>query len=161
MKATNAIKLISTDFDGTLFAEFENPPVPERLQKLIDSLQAQGAKWVINTGRDMSSLMETLGRANLRIEPDYLVLVEREIYYLEDSEYVSLTEWNSACTEAHAALFARCATMCRNCIGGSAHGSMPISILMPFRPSASLPATTGTWTSSIVTWTNIAGAFRT
>ena len=107
MKATNAIKLISTDFDGTLFAEFENPPVPERLQKLIGSLQAEGAKWVINTGRDMSSLMETLGRANLRIEPDYLVLVEREIYCLEDSEYVSLAEWNTACTEAHAELFAR------------------------------------------------------
>jgi hypothetical protein len=26
------IQLISTDFDGTLFAEFENPPIPERLQ---------------------------------------------------------------------------------------------------------------------------------
>src|SRR5439155_859874 len=29
------IKLISTDFDGTFFAEFENPPVPEELQRLI------------------------------------------------------------------------------------------------------------------------------
>lgn len=107
MKDATAIKLISTDFDGTLFAEFENPPVPERLQTLIGSLQAGGARWVINTGRDMSSLMETLGRAALKIEPDYLVLVEREIYYLEDSEYVSLEEWNSACTRAHAELFAR------------------------------------------------------
>jgi len=107
MKDSTAIKLISTDFDGTLFAEFENPPVPERLQTLIGSLQAKGARWVINTGRDMSSLMETLGRAALKIEPDYLVLVEREIYCLEDSEYVSLEEWNSACTCAHAELFAR------------------------------------------------------
>jgi hydroxymethylpyrimidine pyrophosphatase-like HAD family hydrolase len=107
MKDTAAIKLISTDFDGTLFAEFENPPVPESLQLLIGSLQAGGARWVINTGRDMSSLMETLGRANLRIEPDFLVLVEREIYRLEDSEYVSLMEWNSACSQAHAQLFAR------------------------------------------------------
>ena len=44
------IKLISTDFDGTLFAEFENPPIPEALQQLIGDLQAQGAKWAINTG---------------------------------------------------------------------------------------------------------------
>ena len=70
------IKLISTDFDGTLFAEFENPPIPEGLQQQIHDLQARGVKWVINTGRDMSSLMESLGRAHLAIKPDYLVLVE-------------------------------------------------------------------------------------
>src|SRR5947208_5770931 len=74
------IKLISTDFDGTLFAEFENPPIPKSVESLIGDLQARGAKWVINTGRDMSSLMEALGRARISIQPDYLVLVEREIY---------------------------------------------------------------------------------
>ena len=63
------IKLISTDFDGTLFAEFENPPIPQVLQDLIADLQRNGAKWVINTGRDMSSLMEALGRAGIAIEP--------------------------------------------------------------------------------------------
>ena len=72
-----AIKLISTDFDGTLFAEFENPPIAERLQQLIGELQARGVKWVINTGRDMSGLMEALGRSRVTIKPDYLVLVER------------------------------------------------------------------------------------
>jgi len=101
------IQLISTDFDGTLFAEFENPPVPDRLQELIASLQSQGAKWVINTGRDMSSLMETLGRGHLWVEPDYLVLVEREIHLLQDSQYVGLEEWNQACTAAHAEVFAQ------------------------------------------------------
>jgi HAD superfamily hydrolase (TIGR01484 family) len=110
MKDMTAIRLISTDFDGTLFAEFENPPVPVRLQRIIGSLQAQGAKWVINTGRDMSSLMETLGQAGLGIQPDYLVLVEREIYCLEDLQYVSLEEWNAACTRAHVDLFARIRT---------------------------------------------------
>jgi len=72
------IKLISTDFDGTIFAEFEHTPIPEKLQELIGDLQSRGAKWVINTGRDMSSLMEALGRSKISIEPDYLVLVERE-----------------------------------------------------------------------------------
>ena len=56
------IKLISTDFDGTMFAEFENPPIPEHLQELIGDLQSRGVKWVINTGRDMSGLMEALAR---------------------------------------------------------------------------------------------------
>src|SRR5947209_9945079 len=86
------LKLISTDFDGTLFAEFENPPIPADLQELIAALQAQGAKWVINTGRDMSSLMEALGRAGITIEPDYLVLVEREIYLHQESQYLGLEE---------------------------------------------------------------------
>jgi len=101
------IKLISTDFDGTLFAEFENPPVPLELQRLIGQLQAEGAKWVINTGRDMSSLMESLGRAHLNIRPDFLVLVEREIYVHERTQYISLDEWNQRCHLAHAELFAR------------------------------------------------------
>jgi HAD superfamily hydrolase (TIGR01484 family) len=101
------IKLISTDFDGTLFAEFENPPVPPVLQSLIGQLQAGGAKWVINTGRDLSSLLETLGRAHLSIKPDYLVIVEREIYHHHDSEYVEDRTWNRACHDAHAELFVR------------------------------------------------------
>jgi HAD superfamily hydrolase (TIGR01484 family) len=101
------IKLISTDFDGTLFAEFENPPIPDVLQRVIADLQAKGAKWAINTGRDMSSLMESLGRAGIQIEPDYLILVEREIYTHQESVYVGLEDWNSQCTRAHAELFAR------------------------------------------------------
>jgi len=43
------IKLISTDFDGTIFAEFETPPIAPPLVELIGQLQARGAKWVINT----------------------------------------------------------------------------------------------------------------
>ena len=101
------IELISTDFDGTLFAEFENPPIPEAVERLIGGLQFRGAKWVINTGRDMSSLMETLARSRISIEPDYLVLVEREIYQHTDSQYLGLEEWNSDCARAHAELFAR------------------------------------------------------
>src|SRR5207248_7475925 len=95
-------KLLSTDFDGTLFAEFENPPIPPVLTDLIASLQEQGVKWVINTGRDMSSLMESLARAQIRIEPDYLVLVEREIQVHEDSRYVALQQWNDLCARSHA-----------------------------------------------------------
>src|SRR5262252_3442079 len=102
-----SLKLISTDFDGTLFAEFENPPIPLDLQRTIGDLQGQGVKWVINTGRDMSSLMESLGRSGIDLEPDYLVLVEREIHYHQDSRYLSLEEWNRACVRAQTELFDR------------------------------------------------------
>ena len=103
------IKLISTDFDGTLHAEHEDPPVPNDLQDLIGSLQARGAKWVINTGRDLGSLMESLGRARLRIKPDFVVVVEREIYCHEETRFKDLTEWNQRCRDTHLELFARVA----------------------------------------------------
>ncbi len=104
---TLPIQLISTDFDGTLFAEFERPPVPEALQYTLADLQSKGVKWVINTGRDLSSLMETMARAGFRVQPDYVVVVEREIYQHIEHEYVSLESWNNLCTEVHDELFAQ------------------------------------------------------
>lgn len=101
------IQLISTDFDGTLFSEFESPPIPREVETQLAGLQNQGVKWVINTGRDMSSLLESLARARVSIQPDYLVLVEREIYEHDGNCYVGLAEWNSACARDHANLFAR------------------------------------------------------
>jgi HAD superfamily hydrolase (TIGR01484 family) len=101
------IRLLSTDFDGTLFAEFESPPIPAELQEFIARLQAVGAKWVINTGREMASLMEALARAGSSVEPDYLVLVEREIHLHHESQYVGLEEWNLRCSQLHSELFSR------------------------------------------------------
>lgn len=100
------IRLISTDFDGTLFAEFENPPVPLHLQNLLAQLQSQGARWVINTGRDLSSLLEGITRARLSVKPDFLVLVEREIYIHQGNQYVEHRDWNDLCARLHKELFA-------------------------------------------------------
>src|SRR5437773_855902 len=91
------IKLISTDFDGTLFAEFENPPIPKSVELIIARLQARGSKCVINSGRHMSSLMDALGRARITSHPDYLVLVEPELYQHDDVCYTPVEEWNAAC----------------------------------------------------------------
>lgn len=99
------IKVVCTDFDGTVFAEFEHRPIPDRLVEQIADLQAQGAKWIINTGRDLSGLMEALGRSHVPIRPDYLVLVEREIYVHNGSAYCGLHHWNDACLTEHNHLF--------------------------------------------------------
>ena len=101
------VQLLSTDFDGTLHAEYESPPVPQALQHLIGTLQQRGLTWVINTGRDLSSLMETLGRAQLSIWPDYVVTVEREIHCRADGQYLPLHSWNRSCEVAHQQLFTR------------------------------------------------------
>src|ERR1051325_9627884 len=57
----------------------------------------------------MSSLMEALGRAKICVEPDYLVLVEREIHLHENAQYVSHETWNEACRSRHAEVFAELA----------------------------------------------------
>jgi hydroxymethylpyrimidine pyrophosphatase-like HAD family hydrolase len=101
------IELLSTDFDGTLHTESESPPVPFALQRLIADLQAQGMTWIINTGRDLSSLLDGLNRAQLSVWPDYVVTVEREIHCRVDSQYVGLEQWNANCRRAHDNLFSR------------------------------------------------------
>ncbi|HNQ87195.1 MAG TPA: HAD hydrolase family protein [Verrucomicrobiota bacterium] len=101
------LRLISTDFDGTIFAEFENPPVPLRLQELLGQFQHAGVPWVINTGRDLTGLMEVIARARLSVRPDYVVAVEREIYQHTAAGYVPFGDWNERCSRDHAALFAR------------------------------------------------------
>lgn len=112
------LKLISTDFDGTIFAEFENPPIPQSLQNILGALRRRGALWVINTGRDLGSLLETLARAQPSVHPDALVLVEREIYVRQDAHYLPLTSWNNACARDHKELFARVASDLDTLVGG-------------------------------------------
>ncbi len=99
--------LISTDFDGTIFEEFEIPPVAPEFEGLIASLQARGVKWVINTGRDFDSLMFSLDHAGLSVEPDYLVLIEREIHIRENGRFNGHAVWNEVCDARHAELFQR------------------------------------------------------
>ncbi len=60
---------------------------------------------MINTGRDLPSLLETLTKANLSIRPEYVVVVEREIYELKESKYVSVCDWNDRCGQMHQEIF--------------------------------------------------------
>jgi len=62
---------------------------------------------VINTGRDLASLMESMGRAHLRARPDFVVTVEREIHRHVGGHYESVEPWNGACVRDHAGIFER------------------------------------------------------
>ncbi len=104
------IQLISTDFDGTLHSDFGPTRIPEEVLQVIEQLREGGAKWVINTGRDMQGVMEGLERSGVMAKPDGLVLVEREIHLLEGGRYRSVEAWNSACAEDHHGVFKKVRT---------------------------------------------------
>ncbi|HAV62442.1 MAG TPA: hypothetical protein DCY13_08775 [Verrucomicrobiales bacterium] len=103
----STLQLVCTDFDGTIHLEGTHPPVGTEFQELIAKLQSEGVRWVINTGRDLSSLMEEMARSRLSVKPDYVVVVEREIYRHDGACYLSHHAWNDRCTRIHEQLFAR------------------------------------------------------
>lgn len=103
------LRLVSTDFDGTIHEDFSDAPIPLSLERRLAELQAAGATWVINTGREMQSLMESLARSRVSIRPDYLILVEREIFRNDRGHYVPVEPWNTRCNEDHGRLFAELA----------------------------------------------------
>jgi HAD superfamily hydrolase (TIGR01484 family) len=101
------IKIISTDFDGTVHSDGEHPRVPLSLQNRIAELQERGVKWVVNTGRDFNSLVAALDSARLKVAPDYLVVVEREIHVRDGQGYDACLAWNERCRSDQAILFAK------------------------------------------------------
>ena len=103
----SALKLICTDFDGTLHSDFTEPPVPKALQRKLKELQADGTQWVINTGRTLEDLQHGLDLADLSVHPDYVVVVEREIHRWDGSKFQPHSEWNERCAATQAALFAQ------------------------------------------------------
>jgi trehalose-6-phosphatase len=51
-----SLRLLSTDFDGTLVAHDTDPVFDPECLRLIQELQNNGAVWAINTGRSVQLL---------------------------------------------------------------------------------------------------------
>lgn len=100
------LRLVCTDFDGTIHSELDYPTIAHEFQDMIATLQRRGARWVINTGRELGDLFQEMKRSNLRVMPDYLVVVEREIYARRADSFERHAAWNDRCTSTHQRLFA-------------------------------------------------------
>jgi len=98
--------IVSTDFDGTLTSPGE-PDIlaPEFMHWLETARKKSKVTWIINTGRCWKSLSEELTRRQAEIWPDWVVLVEREIFRVRGKTTSPLSSWNDHCTEAHSKLF--------------------------------------------------------
>jgi len=99
------MKLLSTDFDGTLIDyESDGTCLPE----LADALRAARARktvWAVNTGRTLEHLDEGLHRFGAPIDPDYAIVNERYIFRAKPNGWESLEPWNSRCRADHSNLW--------------------------------------------------------
>jgi hydroxymethylpyrimidine pyrophosphatase-like HAD family hydrolase len=102
---TTSLRLICTDFDGTI-AEAERKPISDAFfERLMMWRQRGQLFWIINTGRTFESLEEELIRRRAPIWPDWVVAVEREIWMVRDRRGIGWFEWNRKCETLHNQLF--------------------------------------------------------
>lgn len=100
------IKLLSTDFDGTLVDHETQPPVAPALFAAIREVQARGGLWAVNTGRELQHIVEGLEQFSFPVEPDYVLTAEREVFHRGPAgEWQDYGDWNQRCTAAHDELF--------------------------------------------------------
>ena len=102
---TTSLRLICTDFDGTI-AEPDGKPISRAFfERLAECRKKSIVYWIINTGRTFESLQEELMRREVPIWPDWVVAVEREIWLCRERRGVGWFEWNRKCELLHTQLF--------------------------------------------------------
>jgi hydroxymethylpyrimidine pyrophosphatase-like HAD family hydrolase len=100
------IKLLSTDFDGTLVDHEAEPAVSPALFAAIAEVQARGGWWAVNTGRELAHIIEGLVEFGFTVEPDYVLTAEREVFHrAPDGGWQDYGDWNQRCIAAHNELF--------------------------------------------------------
>ena len=105
LPAEPVLRLLSTDFDGTL-ADAEGTPISLGFfERLADARRLGKVYWLINTGRTFESLREELVRRHAPIWPDWVVAVEREIWLVRNKRGIGWFEWNRKCEVLHNQLF--------------------------------------------------------
>ncbi len=95
------IRLVSTDFDGTLVAFEPAQEAPEEFFAWLRARRAAGTAWMINTGRWIDSVQERLETFRCDLWPEWVGCGERELYRLVRGAYAPVEPWNRDCTETH------------------------------------------------------------
>jgi len=101
------IRLLSTDFDGTLVNHDTKPAVIPELFLALQDLRKQGVHWAVNTGLSLAHLEDGLRREfRFPIEPDFAIVEERDIYRRTRSGgWEPLGGWNRQAETDHAEMF--------------------------------------------------------
>jgi HAD superfamily hydrolase (TIGR01484 family) len=101
------IRLLSTDFDGTLVCRTGEPFLHLECMELIQELQQQGAMWAINTGRSVDLLESGLLDFSFPFRPDFILTSERDVFRpgSNGTKWEPFGDWNARCARDHANLF--------------------------------------------------------
>ncbi len=102
------IRLLSTDFDGTLVAHGSDPVLDRGCMEHIERLQTDGVLWAINTGRSVDLLESGLNDFEFPIHPDFILTSERDIFRPGPNggmKWEPFGDWNERVARKHAELF--------------------------------------------------------
>jgi HAD superfamily hydrolase (TIGR01484 family) len=101
------IRLLSTDFDGTLVAHGSDPVLDRGCMEHIAKLQAAGVLWAINTGRSVDLLQSGLIDLEFPIHPDFILTSERDVFRPSSNggKWEPFGDWNERVARDHAKLF--------------------------------------------------------
>src|SRR3954468_13584656 len=101
------IRLLSTDFDGTLVCRTGEPVLDDECMRLIRELQDNGAVWAINTGRSVDLLESGLADFEVPIRPDFILTSERDVFRpgTNGNKWEPFGDWNEKVAKDHAELF--------------------------------------------------------
>jgi HAD superfamily hydrolase (TIGR01484 family) len=101
------IRLLSTDFDGTLVAHGSDPVLDRGCMEQIEKLQEDGVIWAINTGRSVDLLESGLIDLEFPIHPDFILTSERDVFRPSSNggKWEPYGDWNERVARDHAELF--------------------------------------------------------
>ena len=101
------IKLLSTDFDGTLVSRVSEPFLDPSCMEMIRQLQSEGTLWAINTGRSVDLLESGLTDFSLPIRPNFILTSERDVFrpVADGKRWEAYGDWNERCARAHTELY--------------------------------------------------------
>lgn len=105
---TMPIRLLSTDFDGTLISHEPGARTAEALTGALTNLRTQGTQWAVNTGRQLWFALEGLERAHLPHDPEFVLTSEKDIFRRSECMgWEAFGDWNDRAEAQTADLFAR------------------------------------------------------
>src|SRR5438477_3162094 len=101
------MRLLSTDFDGTIVSRVSEPILNASCMDLIGGLQAAGVIWAINTGRSVDLLESGLTDFCFPFRPDFILTSERDVFRpgSNGTKWEAFGDWNERCARDHAELF--------------------------------------------------------
>jgi len=99
------IRLLSTDFDGTLIGHPSDGRCSPAFAVALRSHHTQGGLWAVNTGRGLDHLIEGIEIFSPPVLPDFALVLEREIYRRTDGGWEAYGEWNASCRQRHSDLY--------------------------------------------------------